>query len=648
MTMESNDFRSLPLAMKKQQEEGKKDRYIEITQALLAVDTAALSDGERFDYAEALLDTLEAMDFQIYEWYRKLQDRLVELIREMADGGTDEKRLSVLAKRANAHGFLSEDSLTVWFEKKEQTLDLSGKKEALSLKLLYVTARSFTLEIAGAGRYETDGDYEIYVDGCLVKKAETVVSSVFDLLPAKKYEVTVVNTGEGTFGRLCVETAAESCTLNVKQFGAKGDGTQDDTAFIQAAILSCPKSGRVLIPEGTYRITSIFLKSDVAIELAAGAELLAYTDRSKFAVLPNVIESADGTKEYCFGTWEGNPLPMFAGIITGIGVENAVIYGQGTINGNASKENWWKNPKQMDGAFRPRLFFINKCSHIALQGVTLKNSPSWTIHPFFSDHLGFYNVTVNNPSDSPNTDGLDPESCSHVEIAGVKFSLGDDCIAVKSGKIYMGKKYRTPSEDIRIFHCLMENGHGAVTIGSEMAGGVKNLSVEDCVFSHTDRGLRIKTRRGRGKDAILDNIVFRRIEMDHVMTPFVVNSFYFCDPDGKTEYVQSREPHPVDDRTPCIKTLEFSDINAKNCHVAAAYMEGLPEQKIGEIVMRRVKIGYADHPKCDVPAMSDGVEACSKRGIFARNIRKLTLEDVVITGQDGPDIEIESVDEVIR
>jgi polygalacturonase len=136
--------------------------------------------------------------------------------------------------------------------------------------------------------------------------------------------------------------------------------------------------------------------------------------------------------------------------------------------------------------------------------------------------------------------------------------------------------------------------------------------------------------------------------MDHVMTPFVVNSFYFCDPDGKTEYVQSREPYPVDDRTPCIKKLEFSDINAKNCHVAAAYMEGLPEQKIGEIVMRRVKIGYADNPKCDVPAMSDGVDACSKRGIFAKNIKKLTLEDVEIAGQDGPDIEIESVDEVIR
>lgn len=99
----------------------------------------------------------------------------------------------------------------------------------------------------------------------------------------------------------------------------------------------------------------------------------------------------------------------------------------------------------------------------------------------------------------------------------------------------------------------MENGHGAVTLGSEMAGGVVNLTVEDCIFRHTDRGLRIKTRRGRGKDAILSNIIFRNLTLDHVMTPLVVNCFYFCDPDGKTTYVQSRDVYPVDDRTPQVK-----------------------------------------------------------------------------------------------
>ena len=147
---------------------------------------------------------------------------------------------------------------------------------------------------------------------------------------------------------------------------------------------------------------------------------------------------------------------------------------------------------------------------------------------------------------------------------------------------------------------------------------------------------------------MLDNIVFRNLKMDQVMTPFVVNSFYFCDPDGKTEYVQSRESCPVDERTPMVKRLVFENIHAANCHVAAAYYEGLPEQKIEEIVMKNVAISYAADPKEDVPAMSAGVEPCKKRGLFARNVKRLVLEQVAIEGQEGEAIELDQVDEVIR
>src|SRR5699024_5651065 len=97
------------------------------------------------------------------------------------------------------------------------------------------------------------------------------------------------------------------------------------------------------------------------------------------------------------------------------------------------------------------------------------------------------------------------------------------------------------SSNITIRQCCMRDGHGSITLGSEMAGGVKNLRALDCVFLHTDRGLRIKTRRGRGKDAVIDGILFEHIKMDHVMTPFVINSFYFCDKDGHTDYVQCKE-----------------------------------------------------------------------------------------------------------
>lgn len=516
----------------------------------------------------------------------------------------------------------------------------------MELKLVMRSARSAVMEIADGGTYYTKERYQIFLNGVFVKNAETVITSLYDLKPETEYEVVLKKEDGSECGSLHFTTEYEFVTLNVKDFGAKGDSIQDDTKYIQAAILSCPKDSRVLVPKGTYRITSLFLKSNINIEIAKGAELKADTERFAYPKFPGLIESYDEKDEYNLGTWEGNPLPMFAGIITGIDVKNVMIYGEGIINGNASKENWWNNPKVMVGAFRPRMFFINHCKGITLQGIKFCNSPSWTLHPYFSKDLKFYNVIVENPSDSPNTDGLDPESCKDVEIAGVRFSLGDDCIAVKSGKIYMGKKHKTPSENIHIRQCLMENGHGAVTIGSEMAGGVKNLTVEECLFKNTDRGLRIKTRRGRGEDAVLDKITFRKINMDHVMTPFVVNSFYFCDPDGRTEYVQSREWMPVDDRTPYIKRLDFEDIDARNCHVAAAYFDGLPEQKIEEIIMKNITVTYAENPKCDVPAMSEGVEACSLRGIFANNVKRLVLKNVSVTGQKGEAIALSGVDEL--
>ena len=517
----------------------------------------------------------------------------------------------------------------------------------MDLKVIYKNARCAVLEIEDGGTYETSRMYRLYLNGKFIRETGNAVTSIYDLKPDTSYQVEC-RSGEGLVLKSSFTTDSEFVTLDVRDFGAKGDGIQDDTLFIQAAIMACPEKSRVLIPAGTYRIVSLFLKDDVNIELAEGAVLSAYTDRTRFPVFQGMIQSYDEQGEYNLGTWEGNPLPMFSGIICGIGAEDVVIYGQGKINGNASKENWWKDPKVMNIAFRPRLFFISGCKNVTLQGVTFCNSPSWTLHPYFSNDLKFIGVTVQNPSDSPNTDGLDPESCKNVEILGVRFSLGDDCIAVKSGKIYMGKKHKTPSENIHIRQCLMENGHGAVTLGSEMAGGVVNLTVEDCIFRHTDRGLRIKTRRGRGKDAILSNIIFRNLTLDHVMTPLVVNCFYFCDPDGKTTYVQSRDVYPVDDRTPQVKKMVFENMECTNCHVAAAFFDGLPEQKIEEIYMKDISISYAEDAKCDVPAMSDGVEKSSKRGMFARNVAKLTLDNVKIEGQVGEAYELEGVDELIR
>ena len=135
--------------------------------------------------------------------------------------------------------------------------------------------------------------------------------------------------------------------------------------------------------------------------------------------------------------------------------------------------------------------------------------------------------------------------------------------------------------------------------------------------------------------------------MDHVLTPFVVNCFYFCDPDGHTDYVQTKETLPVDERTPQVRKLAFRDIEALNCHVAAAYMYGLPEKKIERVEMEHVHVTYAKDAQMGIPAMMDGLGEMNYSGIYANNIETLVLEDVKIEGQKGQAITVEHIGHLV-
>ena len=516
----------------------------------------------------------------------------------------------------------------------------------MELKLVNVTGRSAVVELTESGKYYTENKYDIYLNGSKYMESDKVITSIYGLLPDTEYKISAVYN-EQSIEAVTVKTNYEYVTLNVRDFGAYGDGEHDDTNAIQCAIMSCPKDSRVLVPEGVYKISSIFLKDDLTLELAKGAVLSAFTEREKFPILPGTIESNDETKEYNLGSWEGNPLDCFSAIICGINCNNVVITGEGTVDGCTTFENWWGNCKVRDIAWRPRLFFINHCNNVTMHGITVQNSPSWTLHPYFSNHLKFIDVKILNPADSHNTDGLDPESCQDVLVLGTYISVGDDCIAIKSGKIYMAKKYQTPTSNMIVRQCCMRDGHGAVTVGSEIAAGVNDVHIKDCLFMNTDRGLRVKTRRGRGKLSVLDDISFENIDMDNVMTPFVVNSFYFCDPDGKTEYVGSRNPLPVDDRTPSIKRLTFKNIKATNCHVAGAYICGLPESKIDRLTFENIDFEYAQEAKSGVAAMMLGCDEGSKQGLVVSNVKELVLKNVNINGCEGDKIVQDNVDSLI-
>lgn len=503
----------------------------------------------------------------------------------------------------------------------------------MTLSTLFVGQREAVIEIIDGGKFESEHNYTISVNDEIYTNTRRTIVSVYGLNPDTDYEIKA----ESEIGAetVSVHTKFELTNFNVKDFGAKGDGVTDDTKAIQLAIYACPENGRVTVPKGVYKIYPLFLRSNISIELQKGSVLSAFTDRESFPILPGNKPANNEGGEFFLGTWEGDPMDMFASIITGIGVENVVITGEGTIDGNANNENWWFEPKKIRIATRPRMIFLNQCKNVYVHGITVQNSPAWNIHPYFSNDLGFYDLKIYGPKVSPNTDGLNPESCNNVDIIGVFFSVGDDCIAVKSGKIYMGAKYKTPSQNLNIRRCCMRDGHGGIVLGSEMAGGIKALKCEDCVFLHTDRGLRIKTRRGRGKDAIIDGVWFNNIDMDHVMTPVVINSFYFCDSDGHSDYVQTKSALPVDERTPELGSFLFTNIKATNCHVAASYIYGLPEKPVESVRFENVEISFAEEKEAGVPAMMDGVDKMTGLGLFAKNINRLELVNTTITGQTG-------------
>ena len=516
----------------------------------------------------------------------------------------------------------------------------------MKFQIIFQTSRKVTIEFLDFGIYFTEKKYRLLLNGREILTSDRVVQTIFGLTPDTEYELTAVADGEAE-ETVRFKTDYEFVTLNVRRFGARGDGKHDDTVAIQAAVSSCPEHGRVYIPKGVYKVSSIFLKSHMTLDIGEGAVISAYTEREKFPILPGLIESYDETDEYNLGTWEGNPLDMFGSILTGIHVSDVVITGEGTLDGNASYENWWKGEgrEKIGGAFRPRMIFLNHCENVTVQGLTVQNSPAWNLHPYFSNHTRWIDLKVLNPKQSPNTDGMDPESVDGLEVVGVYFSLGDDCIAMKSGKFYMGHKYKVSSRNVDIRQCYMRHGHGAVTLGSEIAAGVRHLSCKKCIFEDTDRGLRVKTRRGRGEDSVVEDILFEDIKMDGVLTPFVVNSYYWCcDPDGHSTYVSTKEPLPVDERTPRIKELAFRNIEAHNCHVAGTFIYGLPEAKIEKVTMENIEIDFAENPTPEYPAMMAEVEPCTNRGVFINNVKELTLKNVKVHGTAGEPFEIENVD----
>ncbi len=413
--------------------------------------------------------------------------------------------------------------------------------------------------------------------------------------------------------------AAQLGVFNVRAYGATGDGQTLDTLALQAAIDACQQrgGGTVTLPAGRYVTGSIFLRDNITLNLEAGAVLLGSEDPCDYPVINN--------------RWEGAEQPTYAPLIVGTNLHHIAVVGRGTIDGRGA--SWWQRFKDKTLEYaRPRLIAFTHCDNVLIEGITAINSPSWTINPVRCENVTIQHVSIINPADSPNTDGINPDSCRSVRISNCYVSVGDDCVTIKAGVETEDALLRAPCENVTITNCTMAHGHGGVVIGSEMSGGVRNVVISNCVFIGTDRGLRFKSRRGRG--GVVEDIRISNIVMTNVLCPLTMNLYYACGAWGDTT-VSDKQPHPVTEHTPQFRRIHLSHITAREVKYAAAFLYGLAEMPVEDITLSDISISLAAGAEAGYPEMADDMELMQRAGFFVRHARGLRLHHVEVNGQSG-------------
>ena len=369
----------------------------------------------------------------------------------------------------------------------------------------------------------------------------------------------------------CVPATAlgSIASCNPRNYGATGDGISKDTAAIQSAIDACERQGggTVRLSAGTYLSAPIVLKSNITLQLDKGATLLGSPDHGDY---PPKTEFRE---------------PGLQSLVSATNVSNVSITGGGVIDG--AGETWWQMARAVKNAGvmgsdhpRPRLVVFDHCKHVLVEGVTIQNSPMWQLVPYYSDDVTIRNIKVLAPPRSPNTDAIDPFSSSNVRIDHVFADVGDDNIAIKSGAINSPGPDE-PSRDITITDCTFLHGHG-LSIGSEIAGGARNIRAERIHFEGTDNGIRVKANRDRGSD--VGPLFFRDIDMKDVKNALIISAYYpkVLPPEGEAA-------QPVTRLTPHFHDITIQNLTASGSTSAGAIV-GLPEAPIRAVVLRHIKI----------------------------------------------------------
>lgn len=408
--------------------------------------------------------------------------------------------------------------------------------------------------------------------------------------------------------------------INILDFGADKSGRTLSTSAFQAAFDKCEKGGCVYVPEGVYRSGALFLKSDITLFIEEGA----------------VIKGSDSTDDFPIFTyrWEGQETECYSSLLNagigGEGAHNLVIEGGGTIDANGVTL-FNEEMKEKKGA-RGRAVCIRNSSDITIRGVTIRQSPSWCLHLINCRDVKIDDVKIHTKYDEQgnryedifNGDGIDCDSCKNVYITNSLIASQDDCIAIKSGKDAEGRAAAMISENIHVSNCRFESGFG-VAIGSEMSGGVRNVTVRDCEFNNTFSIGSVKTCRGRGgviEDILFENVTLLNTDTEHSDCKWFRGGIYVDSYYSNDEI--STERQPVTEETPLIKNVTFKNAKVDTCGGNAVYISGLPEMHCENITL-------------------ENITAAGKFGMKAYFTDNLKMKNVDVTAREGEDYVFENV-----
>ena len=388
--------------------------------------------------------------------------------------------------------------------------------------------------------------------------------------------------------------------FDITQFGAVAGQTSDSTDAIRRAIVACNAAGggRVVVPPGGYLTGPIHLESNVNLYVSKGAALIFNRDPSQY--LPAVLTR-----------FEGMDLMNYSPFIYALDKTNIAVTGEGRLDGQAGPQYWW--PWAGSAAFgwtkgspsataardrlatmseqgvpvgqrvfgegdylRPMFIQPYRCRNILIENVTIVNSPMWEIHPVLCQNVTVRGVHID--SLGPNNDGCEPESCSDVLIERGVFNTGGDCIAIKSGRNADGRRLNVPSQNIVVRNCEMRDGHGGVTIGSEISGGCSNVFVSDCHMDspRLDGVLRLENNAMRGGN--LHDIYMRDVTAGE-LADSVLNIDFFYEEGTAGPY------------TPIARNVELLRVTSLKSQYGI-YLRGFPNAPIVDV--RVIDCRFAD------------------------------------------------------